>query len=108
GTPSLNKQNYLIRRSIALLAEMQEVGISCREFLTAGKRAEAENALALAEAFLDHARMVISELETYSHRERDVSEYTRAQNLAATRQKLVSTQQLLNTLVGWLKREMEK
>jgi hypothetical protein len=103
-----NKQNYFIRRSISLLAEMQEVGISCRELLTAGKREEAYIALATAEYFLEQARTVISELETLSHRERDCGEYAIAQNLAATRQKLVSTQQLLTTLINWLKREMEK
>jgi hypothetical protein len=107
-TATLNQQNYLIRRSIALLAEMQEVGISCREFLSAGKRAEAEASLATAEYFLDQTKLITAELETHSHRERDAGEYTRAQNLAATRQKILSTQQLLTTLISWLKREMEK
>jgi hypothetical protein len=103
-----SKQSYLIRRSIALLAEMQEIGIACRELLTAGKRNEAVTSLAMAEYFLDQAKLVVGELETQSHRERDAGQYPRAQNLAATRQKLMSTHQLLTTLIGWLKREMDK
>ena len=103
-----SKQNFLIRRSIALLAEMQEIGISCRELLSAGKRAEAATSLTIAEYFLEQAKLIVSELETQSHRERDTGQYTKAQNLAATRQKLMSTHQLLSTLIGWLKREMDK
>lgn len=106
--PQVAKQNHLIRRSIALLAEMQEIGISCRELLAAGQRSEAEAALKMAEYFLEQAKAAAGELETHSHRERDGGQFAKAQNLAATRQKLMSTHQLLSTLIGWLKREMDK
>ncbi|MEW6730947.1 MAG: AAA family ATPase [Acidobacteriota bacterium] len=106
--PTVSKQNQMIRRAIALLAEMQEIGITCRELLSAGQRVEASLALATAEYFLEQAKSVAGSLETNSHRERDAGEYTKAQNLAATRQKLMSTHQLLATLLGWLKREMDK
>lgn len=105
---SINKQNHLVRRSIALLAEMQEVGIASREMLNAGQRQEAIDAMRMAEYFLEQSKVVAAGLETHSHRERDASQSLRAQNLAATRQKLMSTHQLLNTLIGWLKREMDK
>ncbi|MBK7995233.1 MAG: hypothetical protein IPK14_18195 [Blastocatellia bacterium] len=102
------KQNMLMRRAIALLAEMQEVGVSCRELFTTGKVKEGQEALLAANYFLDQAKLVAAELETQSHRERDASNYAKAQNLAATRQKLVSTNQLLSTIISWLKRDQNK
>ncbi|MFY9222188.1 MAG: AAA family ATPase [Blastocatellia bacterium] len=102
------KQNMLMRRAIALLAEMQEVGVSCRELFTTGKVKEGQEALLAANYFLDQAKLVAADLETQSHRERDASNYAKAQNLAATRQKLVSTNQLLSTIISWLKRDQNK
>ncbi|KAF0223105.1 MAG: hypothetical protein FD167_4973, partial [bacterium] len=104
----IKKQDALIRRAIALLAEMQEVGVSFRELYSAGNTKELEEALIKANYFLEQAKTVATELEIQSHYERDREQYPKAQNLAATRQKLISTHQLLSSIISWLKREMDK
>lgn len=98
------KQYSSIRRAIALLAEMQEAGISYREFLTGGKIKEGEEALLRAQYFLEQAKATSANLETQSHQERTLGNYSKAENLAATRQKLTSTHQLLSTIISWQKK----
>ncbi len=100
----MKKQFSSIRRAIALLAEMQETGILFREFLNTGKIKESEEVLLKIQYFLDQAKTTSAQLETQSHQERTLGNYTRAENLAATRQKLLSTHQLLNTIVSWQKK----
>lgn len=97
------KQDASMRRAIALLAEMQEVGVSFREFSSSGKTKELEVAFSSANYFLELAKITSNDLEVQSHSERDKGEYPKAQNLAATRQKLISTHQLLSSIISWLK-----
>lgn len=104
----VKKQDSLVRRSIALLAEMQEVGVSFKDFSSADKAKELEDAVTKANYFLEQAKIAATELEVQSHFERDREQYSKAQNLAATRQKLISTHQLLSSIVSWLKREKDK
>jgi predicted ATPase len=98
------KHGSLMRRAIALLAEMQEVGVASREISSSGKAQELDEIIKKANYLLEQAKIASNELEMQSHEERNKEEYTKAQNLVATRQKLISTHQLLSSIISWLRR----
>lgn len=101
--PDYNQSHCeLIRRSIVLQAEIQELGASFRELLNSSSADEIREVLSRAKYCLDQAEIVSSALDIQSHSERSASRFGNAQNLLATRQKLTSTINCLLTLIKWL------